>query len=294
LVGIFHPMEIWYLAYGVVYYLTIPCMYLLLPIFCVFNLDDVSWGTRDPQSGRKDKEGNPLLNILHQVLTAGPEVERLEASLVNQLKRLERKEEKEEKEGSDTVDAADNKANEDMLGIEETELWNQVIQKFLIPRVKTSQEKQEIKEGLQSLKTEIFLLFLFLNAAWAFGIFQMQLSSLRSSAFSIDWRLCDITPSPSLAHLNGTIIQPPTEYTKLDPINFVFIVFFLVVLFLQVFGMLVHRVTTIGHIVATTDIFYTGRLPMLREQFHELDINMVDGRPQTAFSNPLHEQLQPE
>jgi hypothetical protein len=34
-------------VYGIVYYLTIPCMYMLLPLYCVFNLDDVTWGTRE-------------------------------------------------------------------------------------------------------------------------------------------------------------------------------------------------------------------------------------------------------
>jgi hypothetical protein len=28
-----------YLVYGIVYYLTIPCMYMLLTLYCVFNLE---------------------------------------------------------------------------------------------------------------------------------------------------------------------------------------------------------------------------------------------------------------
>ena len=35
------------LPYGIIYYVTIPSMYLLLVIYSIFNLNDVSWGTRD-------------------------------------------------------------------------------------------------------------------------------------------------------------------------------------------------------------------------------------------------------
>jgi hypothetical protein len=33
----FDPQETHYLVYGIVYYLTIPCMYMLLPLYCVFK-----------------------------------------------------------------------------------------------------------------------------------------------------------------------------------------------------------------------------------------------------------------
>ncbi len=38
--------EFWCLPYGVIYYITIPAMYLLLVIYSIFNLNVVSWGTR--------------------------------------------------------------------------------------------------------------------------------------------------------------------------------------------------------------------------------------------------------
>lgn len=45
--GILHPQEIKVLLYGLVYYITIPSMYMLLIIYSLFNLNDVSWGTRE-------------------------------------------------------------------------------------------------------------------------------------------------------------------------------------------------------------------------------------------------------
>jgi chitin synthase len=44
--AVMHPQEFWCLPYGVVYYITIPAMYLLLVIYSIFNLNVVSWGTR--------------------------------------------------------------------------------------------------------------------------------------------------------------------------------------------------------------------------------------------------------
>ena len=43
----FSFLEFGCLPYGVIYYVTIPSMYLLLVIFSIYNLNDVSWGTRE-------------------------------------------------------------------------------------------------------------------------------------------------------------------------------------------------------------------------------------------------------
>lgn len=49
--GIMHPQEVKALLFGIVYYITIPSMYMLLVIYSLFNLNDVSWGTREnPQA----------------------------------------------------------------------------------------------------------------------------------------------------------------------------------------------------------------------------------------------------
>merc|ERR1719342_1014637 len=47
LAGILHPQEIKCFPMIVSYFLTIPSMYLLLVIYSVFNLNNVSWGTRE-------------------------------------------------------------------------------------------------------------------------------------------------------------------------------------------------------------------------------------------------------
>ena len=44
--AIFHPQEFNCIYYFPIYWLTLPSMSLLLTIYTVFNLDNVSWGTR--------------------------------------------------------------------------------------------------------------------------------------------------------------------------------------------------------------------------------------------------------
>lgn len=45
--GLLHPLEWSCLLYGVIYYVTVPSMYMLLIIFSLFNMNNISWGTRD-------------------------------------------------------------------------------------------------------------------------------------------------------------------------------------------------------------------------------------------------------
>ncbi|KAG5866369.1 hypothetical protein JTB14_021882 [Gonioctena quinquepunctata] len=55
LIAFMHPQEFYCLKYGVIYYITVPSMYMLLVIYSVFNMNDVSWGTRDVTIVKKPK-----------------------------------------------------------------------------------------------------------------------------------------------------------------------------------------------------------------------------------------------
>nr|ALM23646.1 chitin synthetase 2 [Leptinotarsa decemlineata]AMN92726.1 chitin synthase 2 [Leptinotarsa decemlineata] len=53
--AVLHPQEFYCLKYGIIYYITVPSMYMLLVIYSVFNMNNVSWGTRDVTIVRKPK-----------------------------------------------------------------------------------------------------------------------------------------------------------------------------------------------------------------------------------------------
>ena len=59
-------------------------------------------------------------------------------------------------------------------------------------------------------------------------------------------------------------------YLKLDPIGLIFVVFFAVVLVIQVIGMLIHRWGTISHIISTT------KLPLFNRNLQENDDKQKD------------------
>ncbi|CAI5440716.1 unnamed protein product [Caenorhabditis angaria] len=53
--AILHPLEFTCIIPGTIYFLAIPCMYMLLPIYSVCNMHTVSWGTReDPRTNEKN------------------------------------------------------------------------------------------------------------------------------------------------------------------------------------------------------------------------------------------------
>ena len=65
--ALLHPVEFKCLFCIVVYYVTIPSMYLLLVIYSVFNLNNVAWGTREVKAKLTKLVGNyfSFLNLLY-------------------------------------------------------------------------------------------------------------------------------------------------------------------------------------------------------------------------------------
>ncbi|KAK3099019.1 hypothetical protein FSP39_025327 [Pinctada imbricata] len=55
--GILHPQEFFCLVYGVLYFMTVPSTFILLTIYYLANLNNVSWGTREtPKKLTKEEE----------------------------------------------------------------------------------------------------------------------------------------------------------------------------------------------------------------------------------------------
>nr|XP_022916175.1 uncharacterized protein LOC111426060 [Onthophagus taurus] len=81
--ALMHPKELNCLKFGVVYYVTVPCMYMILVIYSVFNMNNVSWGTREvtvvptqsPQDAKNPKKPEPQTtsNKILRFLGAGEE-----------------------------------------------------------------------------------------------------------------------------------------------------------------------------------------------------------------------------
>ncbi len=106
LAAICHPQEFWCLPYVIIYYITIPAMYLLLVIYSIFNLHVVSWGTREvpkkktkaeleeekkkeeelKKAAKKKKKDGGILDFLYKQSGGPQERGGLEFSLANLFK----------------------------------------------------------------------------------------------------------------------------------------------------------------------------------------------------------------
>ena len=241
-VGLFHPLEFSCLFNSAVYYTTIPCMYLLLPLYCAFNLDNVSWGTRETS---QEAENTSFTEKLRYIFNNSNEINMLSLKMSEGVKDL-----KDEirnlnanivDETSDVTDASERSWLTDLdgerqhLDNEEKETIKYIIQKYLQPEKTDIAAQAELKKQLVDFKNEISLMFVFLNAAWAVFIFLLQLSSVQSSSFTIDWTPCptSVKLTNQTSFVDGNLPELEYEYMSLDPINLVFILFFLVVLLFQ-------------------------------------------------------------
>ncbi|XP_012526637.1 chitin synthase chs-1 [Monomorium pharaonis] len=57
--GLLHPCEIHCLMHGLIYYLAVPAMYVLLIIYSLCNLNNISWGTREVEA----KKSHAVINL---------------------------------------------------------------------------------------------------------------------------------------------------------------------------------------------------------------------------------------
>ncbi|XP_076345619.1 LOW QUALITY PROTEIN: chitin synthase chs-2-like [Tachypleus tridentatus] len=54
--AVIHPQEFWCVVPGLLYFISVPSMYLLLILYSLVNLNVVTWGTREVQSRKSKKE----------------------------------------------------------------------------------------------------------------------------------------------------------------------------------------------------------------------------------------------
>uniref|UniRef100_A0A8B9JJK8 chitin synthase n=1 Tax=Astyanax mexicanus TaxID=7994 RepID=A0A8B9JJK8_ASTMX len=59
--AILHPMEFGMIVYGLMYFICIPSGYLLLTIYSLVNMNNVSWGTRESNKGKEQKKHTGVL-----------------------------------------------------------------------------------------------------------------------------------------------------------------------------------------------------------------------------------------
>ncbi|XP_074470442.1 chitin synthase-like [Sebastes fasciatus] len=100
--AIMHPQEMGLVGFGFIYIVSIPSAYLLLTIYSMVNMNNVSWGTRetapaagaaDPQSkAQKDREEEQFFReLMAKYLEPLPENKKKQEKMADKLKELRNK-----------------------------------------------------------------------------------------------------------------------------------------------------------------------------------------------------------
>lgn len=334
LAGFLHPQEFACLPMGVIYYITIPSMYLLLMLYSIFNLNNVSWGTREvPKSAAElaaeaeaslneaktveKKKGGGLIGYFQSMYDTkkkgtidfsfgnicsclmfttddDKDTKKELMMIADKLDKVERAlniksyDQPSNKPAAKTVTIVEDepkpkkaavvelkpgkkrddmknpywlenneenrqkcpllmKAKRQVISQHEINFWEDFIAKYLAPLYEDKEEKKRISEGLKDLRNQMVMSFLILNSIWVVTIYLFQQNK---DTLYIKWPYG--AKGPVISWDDPDQIKVDYEYLELEPLGVVFMVFFAVVMFIQLIGMILHRIMTLGHIVSST------------------------------------------
>ncbi|XP_028298669.1 chitin synthase chs-2-like [Gouania willdenowi] len=274
--AIMHPQEFTLIFYSFVYILCVPSAYLVLIIYSMVNLDNISWGTRETsvikqeakvkltgaekarrsfqrfaswfkccgKSGQQT-QSRPLRSGQHSV----PEPEDPELQPQNTI--VEDNVSDPDAQQSPVFDhpvqcwvtkiqesSTEMRLLEDSVDQEEEQFWRDFMEKYLKPLPNDKEYQAKIKQELRELKNKVTFVFFILNAMWLVAAFTLQLFE---EVLSISIPIYTV------------FLEPTGKFFTMDPIAFMFIVGFAITVIIQFLAMLYHRIGTLIHYVAYLD-----------------------------------------
>ncbi|XP_050552797.1 chitin synthase chs-2-like isoform X2 [Spodoptera frugiperda] len=330
-----HPQEIKCLLFIAVYYVTIPSMYMLLIIYSICNLNNVSWGTRETPQKKTAKEmemeqkeaeeakkkmesqglkklfgkgeeksgslefsvaglfrcmccTNPedhkddlnMMQISHALEKINKRLDQLdvppepthqpshphthvETVGVRDYEDSEISTEIPKEERDDLInpywieDVELQKGEVDFLTTAETNFWKDVIDEYLLPIDEDKREIERIRKDLKNLRDKMVFAFVMLNSLFVLVIFLLQLSQ---DQLHFKWPFGQKSSMEYDNDMNMFIITQ--DYLTLEPIGFVFLLFFGSIIMIQFTAMLFHRLDTLAHLLSTTKLdWYFSKKP---------------------------------
>nr|CAD2147597.1 unnamed protein product [Meloidogyne enterolobii] len=287
--ALLHPLEFLCLLPCGLYFLAIPCMYMLLPIYSLCNLNTVSWGTRENntvsgeismgcgnfcrivccvQNSENSQEPLEVRRLGEGLKIIEKKLDSLDRRSKNENIKTENEREEENKKEEEKVKEMDfkrwielkpfNSFEPAVLNPDEESFWQEMIDKYLKPIYSDSQEQERIQQGLNELRNNCCSAFFMVNSVFIIVVLILQ---LQKDCLHIEWPLGPLVNQTRVQCGGGGSgdFDPEGEEwvmsrLQLEPMGFVFIVFFLVILFIQFLAMLFHRFGTITHIIASTEL----------------------------------------
>lgn len=138
------------------------------------------------------------------------------------------------------------KGQVDFLDKKELNFWNDFIKDYLKPK---ADNKKKVALDLKELRDKMVFIFFMLNSLFVLVVF---LLTLKKNILHVDW---PIDPKVNFTYVpDSNEILMYREYLQLEPIGFVFLIFFALLMIAQFFGMMVHRFATFSQVMANTKI----------------------------------------
>ncbi|XP_049328358.1 chitin synthase chs-2-like [Astyanax mexicanus] len=258
--ALLHPHEWQLIICGFLYVICIPSGYLLLAIYSMVNMNNVSWGTRETgtqgaaasaMTQEKSVKCQKMLKFCSynleiqvnqevKVINAPPPVASVAPTVPTEVpsKLEERKPDNIEENFIQqlTDSSAELHLKRGYLEPKEEEFWMDLIERYLKPLESDKAKEERIKAELKDLRNKASFVFFICNALWLVATFFMQ--TLGST----------VTIKIPKVFANGTV--DPDGKLFIDPIGLMFLVGFATLLAIQFFAMLWHRIQTLIHFIA--------------------------------------------
>ncbi|XP_056622006.1 chitin synthase chs-1-like [Triplophysa dalaica] len=253
-----HPQESSLVIYGLLYFICIPSAYLLLAIYSIVNMNNVSWGTRETGGRAKTAAVSALKKQIlqaacskcpcfgsYEVMKETPAAETITVTETTQAHlEIESSPGCSQISYQSWIEHLQMKSNqlslrESTLSMDEINFWNQLQKKYLEPLKENKAEQEKIANDLRELRNRMTFAFFFCNALWLVTTFILQ-----TIGDTVSIKIPKVYP-------NGT--HSTTESFSLDPIALMFLLGFTLLLLIQFFAMLYHRIYTLIHFVAYAD-----------------------------------------
>ncbi|XP_024256311.1 chitin synthase chs-2-like [Oncorhynchus tshawytscha] len=258
-----HPKEFHLVVYGLLYFISIPSGYLLLTIYSMVNMNNVSWGTRE--TGVQVAAPPPAKAITQRILQAKcckflcwdsgkvadqngqlPETvvlanePKVNPNLTSQDNNRNVEFCSHQSTEQNFVTQLQKKSydfplNEDFLVKEEEDFWRELQKLYLEPLAEDKEKQKKITNDLKELRNKVTFIFFICNAMWLVATFTLQ--AIGTS----------VTIKIPKSNLNLTQTR---EYLFIDPVGLMFLLGFASLLLIQFFAMFYHRIYTLIHFVA--------------------------------------------
>lgn len=164
------------------------------------------------------------------------------------------------------------------LSEDENVFWTRLIKKYLKPTIIKPAEQERVKKELEELRNKVFFFVFIINALFVTIVY--VLTQVNSYQGTLEIPLpCNVAGG---------------KQGKIEPISIAFTLTFGLLLLIQFFGMIYHRISTFTHIIASTrlDTQKQIRRPNLRRKEEETTTKREE-ESKTPDGNNLPKHLPP-